>query len=161
MGWISPRTNTWFSDSKVPWVFVSIDPSSTGSAWLETKFVCSTESGGVLVVSMITAAAETARVRDRKYIVRNQGLIKRMGTLDKNYGWEVFFFLFFPFFSTRAKSFRMATCMYICRSSKISTASFPYTLRSMSELVNLFRPFINLGQRKVGSLSNSVLKYHI
>lgn len=54
-------------------MFVPIEPSSsTGSTRTEARFVCCTGSDGVFIVSRITAAAaETAKVRDRKYIVRN------------------------------------------------------------------------------------------
>lgn len=50
-----------------------IDPSSTGTARSETRFVRSTESDGLFAESRAMAAAETAKDRDRKYIVRKSG----------------------------------------------------------------------------------------
>lgn len=66
MGWISQRIR--LSDSNVPRVVVPIDPSSTGTARPETRFVCGT---GLLPELRATAAAETAKTRDMIYIVRD------------------------------------------------------------------------------------------
>lgn len=50
-----------------------MNPSSTGTARPETRFVCGTGSDGLFLESRAMAAVETAkvRVRERKYIVRN------------------------------------------------------------------------------------------
>ena len=65
------QLNKIFSDSNVPEVVGSIDPSSTGTARPETRFVWSTRSDRLFVESRATAAADIAKARDRKCILRN------------------------------------------------------------------------------------------